>query len=256
MKFDYLALPDNAANILIVRKEVFNLTNNYNFNHDEALSLLSPACFKERLLKICNRQQGNLHRRNRRWDESMREKTKLDHPASDQRMRLSQLDRRFKSQKNMNPEACHDDIIEANDLSSFMDSADTTMLTENGIWNAFAHSFKTQWLTAANEFNFIDDKVKFLNFAKTKFEEEKNECLNKKRKYDNNNDQSSSLNDRQQNCHIANQQGSQVNCNPNNNNSQQGCYFFGRTNHKTKDCRDLKRFKNNQLSNRNDNFQS
>ena len=62
MKFNYLALPENIVNILTVRKDAFNLTNNYNFSHDEALSLLSPAYFKEQLLKIYNRQQGNLHR--------------------------------------------------------------------------------------------------------------------------------------------------------------------------------------------------
>jgi len=66
----------------------------------------------------------------------------------------------------MNPEAYHDNIIEANDLSSFIDSTDRIILTDNGIWNAYTYSFKTQWLTTANEFNFINDKFKFLNLEK------------------------------------------------------------------------------------------
>ena len=65
LKFTYLAKPDNVANILAVRKDIFNLVDNYHFTHDEALSLLTPIYFKERIIKIYNRQQGNLHRWNR-----------------------------------------------------------------------------------------------------------------------------------------------------------------------------------------------
>jgi len=56
MKFNYLAQPDNVANILTVRKDAFSLTDDYNFSYDEALSLLIPTYFKKRLMKIYNRQ--------------------------------------------------------------------------------------------------------------------------------------------------------------------------------------------------------
>ena len=95
MKFNYLAQPDNVANILTVRKDAFSLTDDYNFSYDEALSLLIPTYFKKRLMKIYNRQQDNLHRWNQSQNELIREKTKLEYSAFNQRIYLSQLDRRF-----------------------------------------------------------------------------------------------------------------------------------------------------------------
>ena len=61
LKFTYLAKPDNVANILTVRKDVFALVDTYNFTHDEALSLLTPSYFKERIQNIYNHQTTNLH---------------------------------------------------------------------------------------------------------------------------------------------------------------------------------------------------
>ena len=69
LKFTYLAKPDNVANILTVRKDVFALVDTYNFIHDEALSLLTPSYFKERIQNIYNRQTTNLYRWNKTWDE-------------------------------------------------------------------------------------------------------------------------------------------------------------------------------------------
>ena len=103
-------------------------------------------------------------------------------------MYLSQIDRRYINQRNMNPESFFENVTEANDLSAFIDSTDREILNENRVWSAFTHSFKTQWLTTAKEFDFINDKVKFLNYVNTKFEEEQPENNNKKRKNRNNND--------------------------------------------------------------------
>ena len=61
----HLAKSDNGANVLHVRKDVFTLVDTCNFSYNEALFLLIPSYFKERVMKMHNRQQGNPNHWNR-----------------------------------------------------------------------------------------------------------------------------------------------------------------------------------------------
>jgi len=254
VNFTYLALPENLANVLAVRKDVFTLVNDHNFNHSDTLILLTPTFFKERLTRIYNGLEGNLNRWNRTWDQYIIDKSKLDHPATSQRMYLSKMDRRFLEDKTIKPEEFFELFNECNELSYHLESTDRVILDENAMWCAFTNSFKTNWINVATEFDFIDNKNKFLKFITTKFEEELNNEKNKKCKFYNNNFNRNQRNfTPQHNYHITNQQGSQMNYNPNpfnNNNNRSGeCFFCGRTNHKIKDCRYYRNHQNNLQNN-------
>ena len=96
------------------------------------------------------------------------------------------MDHHYIHQKNLNPKTFYENITESNDLSAFIDSTDRTILTKDEVWSTFINSFKTTWLSTAKEFDFMSNKIKFLNYVNTKFEEEINEYNNKKRKFNNN----------------------------------------------------------------------
>ena len=102
--------------MLAVRRDIFELVEEYEFTHQDALSLLTPRSFKIRIEKIYNNQSSNLHRWNKTWDDYIKEKSKLENPFISQKGYLSKLERKFLKQKNVKPEAYFELIIECNDL--------------------------------------------------------------------------------------------------------------------------------------------
>ena len=102
---------------------------------------------------------------------------------------MNKLERNFLRQKKL--QNLHFETTNKyNDLISFIDSADTTTLKDDEIWNPHVNSCKMDWAQMPREFDFMDNSSKFLNYANTKFQEEYEKSA-KKRKYgtfnDNNN---------------------------------------------------------------------
>jgi len=133
MKFSYLIQPDNLANVLVIRRDILELVETYNFTHQDALSLLTPRSFKIRIEKIHNNQTSNLYRWNKTWDDHIREKSKLENPFASQKGYLSKLERRFLKQKAVKPEAYFELIIECNDLQAYIDSTNNEIFTNEEI---------------------------------------------------------------------------------------------------------------------------
>ena len=73
LKFLCLYQPDNLVNVLIIRRDAFNLVESYNFAHEEVLSLLTPSYFKIRIIKIFDSLIRTANKWNHTWNKHVKE---------------------------------------------------------------------------------------------------------------------------------------------------------------------------------------
>ena len=68
LKCTNLASLEKQANALAARRDMFNLGEECNFTYQDILVLLTPSYFKDCLVRIYSKLQGNLCHLNRTWN--------------------------------------------------------------------------------------------------------------------------------------------------------------------------------------------
>ena len=188
-----LILPDNLANLLIVRKSCIQLTNNNKWTWQLALRRLMPEYIAIKIINIKDKIQREITENDKfrlAFSTYIQNKCNISDPFLDQYRYIEKFRRHWlQDDYQLNPKQYYEVLEEANDLLPYINPEksepnENSKLNSDSLWTTFHQSLPVEWENEAKDIGILKNHKKFFNFVIRKHNNKLIEKQNKKRKND------------------------------------------------------------------------
>ena len=157
-----------------MREACTDLVTRHAWTCDQALELTMPDHVATRIIELKNATNVNVAEETKfqtAFTIFIRQESNVDKPSRSQLLCMNKMKRFYlKDNNQLEPQKFFNLIVTMNDMFPWIDPVVTVnnKLTNDHVFLAFTQPISPKWALEAKSNGFIDDRIRFFNFLRTK----------------------------------------------------------------------------------------